>query len=392
MRILVVIPEDWFALSHFRPLLSELALASEDLLVVSRSSGLTSELNNLGARVRSLDMNRGSLNIVSQYNVRDRLARIIDEEKPDVLYAISMQTIVLTCLALAKARHKPATILLHIVGLGYLGHSRSPLAHVVRSFAALTMRSAVTKYNTWMLAENADDLKAIADLGAVNPDRMAIIPGAGVDPSLFPQLPAPNNGKPRIAFVGRMLLSKGVDVLVRAHQQLVQGGLNVELGLFGAVDRSSRHSVAEATLSHWDRMPGVNVHGYTSNVVDVWRNADIAVVPSLGGEGLPRSILEAASCGRPIVTTDVAGCRHFVRDGVEGFLVAPSSARDLGEAIGRLATDPALRIRLGQAARERVLANFTESIVRMRVRAVYEAASRGRSCQVTVRQIARVSP
>lgn len=374
MKILVVISEDWFALSHFRPLLAELALVADDVVVVARSLGRLHEIRQLGVRTRSLDMRRGSLNVISLRSVRDGLARIIDEERPDVVHAIAMQTMVMTSLALAKAQHLPSLVIMHLVGLGYLGHSRSPIAQLLRPLAFAAIKQSMVKYHTWLLAENADDLDRMVAHGAAIPGRTAIVPGAGVDPHLFPQLPSPQNVIPRVAFVGRMLLSKGVDVLIGAHRQVLQQGLKLELALFGAADLRNRDAIPESTLLRWNEQPHVKWGGHTHDVVKVWREADIAVLSSLVGEGMPRSILEAGSCGRPLVVSDVSGCRHIVRDGVEGILVSPNDPGALASALGRLATDSILREKLGAAARRRVMEQFSDHIVRARVREIYKAA------------------
>jgi glycosyltransferase involved in cell wall biosynthesis len=378
MRILVVTSEDWFVLSHFRPLLAQLTLLTKDVVVVARCSGRLHEIGQLGVRTRSFDMKRGSLNVALLRNARDGLARIIDEERPDVVHAIAMQTMVMTSVALAKAQHRPPTVIMHLVGLGYLGYSRSPIAHILRPLAFAAIRRSVLKYNTWLLAENTDDLNKMAAHGAAAPGRTAIVPGAGVDPELLPELPTPANAIPHVAFVGRMVFSKGLETLVKAHQRLLQRGIVLELGLFGAADRGSRDAIPKGSLSAWSSLPHIKWHGHTDDVVSVWREADIAVLPSLVGEGMPRSMLEAGSCGRPLVVSDVSGCRDFVRDGVEGLLARPNDSTALGHALGHLAVDARLRLKLGAAARRRVLEQFSDHRVRNRIRETYEAALAGR--------------
>ena len=103
----------------------------------------------------------------------------------------------------------------------------------------------------------------------------------------------------------------------------------------------------------------------------MWRHADIFVLPARSREGMPRALLEAAACARPLVVTDVPGCRHFVRDGVEGFIVPPEDADALADALERLARDPELRLRMGEAARLRLLHGFTEAHVKQSLRAAY---------------------
>jgi glycosyltransferase involved in cell wall biosynthesis len=108
-------------------------------------------------------------------------------------------------------------------------------------------------------------------------------------------------------------------------------------------------------------------------VREVWRRADIFVLPARGGEGLPRALLEAAACARPLVVTNVPGCRHFVRDGVEGFVVPPDDPVALADALQGLARDADLRKRMGEAARLRLLHGFTEAHVKQSLLAAYQS-------------------
>jgi glycosyltransferase involved in cell wall biosynthesis len=373
-KVLVLITEDWFALSHFVPLLTEVAALAGEVVVATRPSGRLHEIASLGVRTRAFDMQRGVLQISALRHVRDGLASIIDDERPDVLHAISMQAMVMTSLALSKARHRPATVILHVTGLGYLGSSRSPVAHVLRPFALAALRRCTSTCNAWLVAENDDDVsRMVADRVAV-PWRTAVVPGAGVDPARFPELDPPRNAIPCAAFVGRMLWSKGAETLVKAYRQVRAAGVALDLALYGSADPHTRQAVPIGTLQSWGKEPGITWHGRTEDVVGVWRVADIAVTPTLGGEGMPRAMLEAGACARPLIVTDVAGCRQFVRHGVEGFVVAPGEPEALARELARLAGDPQLRARMGAAARQRVLQDYSELAVRTKFREIYRDA------------------
>jgi glycosyltransferase involved in cell wall biosynthesis len=150
----------------------------------------------------------------------------------------------------------------------------------------------------------------------------------------------------------------------------------MELMLCGTADEGAHQAIPIATLQEWGRRPGIKWSGRVEDVVGVWREADMAVVPSLGGEGLPRAMLEAAACSRPLVVSDVPGCRHFVRNGIEGLVVPPGDAAALARALGRLAGDVCLRRKLGNAARERLIAGYTDTIVRLELRKGYDALAR----------------
>jgi glycosyltransferase involved in cell wall biosynthesis len=372
-KILVVITEDWFALSHFVPLLGELKAVAASVVVATRSSGRLGEIERLGVQARAFDMHRGSLNAALLKQVRDALAGLIDEERPDAVHAIAMQPMIMTSLALAKARHRPSAVIMHLTGQGYLGASRSPVACLLRPLARAALRHCAARHATWLVAENSDDVgRMIRDRIAV-PGRTGIVPGAGVDLARYPQLPAPCNATVAVAFVGRMLRSKGPQVLVDAHRLLRARGVAIDLALYGDADSGSREAIPRETLAAWNTEAGVAWHGRTGDIVGVWRTADIAAVPALGGDGMPRAMLEAAACGRPLLVSDVPGCRQFVRSGVEGLVVPPGDPAALAEALTRLAGDPAWRRQAGAAARRRVL-GYSEAAVRAKIGEVYRAA------------------
>jgi glycosyltransferase involved in cell wall biosynthesis len=372
-KVLVVITEDWFALSHFVPLLGELRRLAASVVVATRSSGRLGEIERLGVRTRLFDMHRGSLNVALLKGVRDGLAGLIDEEKPDAVHAIAMQPMIMTSLALARACHRPSAVVLHLTGQGYLGSSRSPVAHFLRPLARAALRRCAARHATWLVAENGDDVAQMIQDRIAVPERTAIVPGAGVDLALYPELPAPSNPAVRVAFVGRMLRSKGPQVLVGAQRMLRARGVAVDLALYGDADSGSRDAIPRETLAAWNADAGITWHGRTQDIVGVWRAADIAAVPALGGDGMPRAMLEAAACGRPLIVSDVPGCRQFVRPGVEGLVVPPGDPAALAEALARLAGDRAWRQQAGAAARRRVL-HYSEDAVRAKIRAVYRAA------------------
>jgi glycosyltransferase involved in cell wall biosynthesis len=304
------------------------------------------------------------------------LARLIDAERPDVIHAVALQPMVMASLALAKARHRPAAVILHLTGRGYLGFARTPLAHVLRTLAHAALRRCTARTNAWLVAENSDDLAEMTAARVARPGRTAIMPGAGIDPLRYPQLEAPDNAVPRIAYVGRMLKTKGLHVLMKAQRLLRARGAAFELALYGDADSGSREAIPKEVLASWASEPGVSLHGHTDDIVAVWHAADIAVVPALGGDGMPRAMLEAAACGRPLIVSDIPGCRQFVRAGIEGLVVPPGNAAALADALATMAADRQLRLRAGAAARRRVVREFTEAAVRAKTREIYQAAYR----------------
>lgn len=368
-KILVCITEDWFALSHFRPLMRTLVGLADEVVVACRSSGRMGEIEALGCRTIDFDFRRSSLQPVAQADVVQRLVRLIRGERPDVVHAIAMQMLVVTSIAtrMAPVPH----VVLHLTGLGFLGISEGIAARAIRPLAMRQLARTLRAPGNWLLAENPDDVAFLREGGADAGARLTILGGAGIDEHEFPAQPAPGNTRPVAAFVGRMIRSKGVDVLVDAQRRLSDRGVALDVALYGTTDDDNPQGVPRAELEAWARQGGVTWHGHVSDIRSVWARSDIAVLPAITREGLPRSVLEAAASARPLIVTDVPGCRHVVRDGIDGLIVPPSDAAALADALARLASDAALRQRMGAAARERVLSGFTIAHVEAGIREAY---------------------
>jgi glycosyltransferase involved in cell wall biosynthesis len=168
-----------------------------------------------------------------------------------------------------------------------------------------------------------------------------------------------------------MIRPKGVDVLMEAGRHLARRGVALRIELYGHSDEGNPEAIAEAELETWGKEGRGHWAGPTADVASVWQRCDISVLPARSREGMPRALLEAASCARPLVVTDVPGCRHFVRDGIDGLIVPPDDAEALSRALERLARDPQLRATLGAAARRRFLDGFTVDQVVAGLEAAY---------------------
>jgi len=374
-KIALLITEDWFALSHFRPLVSLLTEIAKSVVVITRSSGRLHEIEALGARTVAFDFRRGSNNQALAAQVTFRLARLIRRERPDVVHLIAMKPIVLGGLALSLV--SVPHVVVHITGQGLAGIATEPLLRLYRFAMLRVLASLVKKPNARLLVENPDDLAMVRKIAPNLGARFAVLGGAGVDPDAFPALPPPHHAVPVAAHVGRMIRSKGIELLMQAYERLLADGVRLRLDLYGSSDADNPEAVPPQEILAWCQRTGAHWHGAVADVAAVWKGADMFVLASRGGEGLPRALLEAASSARPLIVTDVPGNRHFVRDGIEGLLVPPDDVGALSSALASLAGDPDRRCQMGQAARRRLLEGFTEQHVRSTLRASYAAMLAG---------------
>ncbi len=361
LKVMLCVTEDWFVLSHFQPIIRALVAAFGDVVVVTTVSGRQTELEALGARVMPFDFQRASFDPVRQAGIVRGLTHLIRQEQPDVVHAIALKPIALTGLAwLAKSGAGKTKLMMHLTGVGFAGTTSTGRNFSLYGMTLRLITRLMRRNDTALLVENPDDADRVVGKDWPNRSDVTILGGAGVDPDVIPETPVPTLHPPVAGYLGRMVWTKGVDVLVEAHTMLAARGIPLALKLGGTPDVANPRSIAQDQLELWGRTPGIICHGRVDNPAAFWQQTSFAVVPSRGGEGLPRALLEAAATGRALIVTDVPGCRYFVRDGVEGLIVPPNDATALAVAMARLIADPKLTARMGAAARVRLLDGFTE--------------------------------
>ena len=370
--IVFVVTEDWFFASHFLPMARAAIELGLDVAVVTRVRAHRAAIEAVGARVVPFEAERRSLNPMGAGYAAGRLAAILRDEKPDLVHCIALRAILVggaACLMAGVSRRIYALTGSGLAGAEAAGRGRlapRALRLALRSVIRGILEGAGTRY----LFENAADAQLLG-LDPADAQQVTLVGGAGVDPDAFTPVPPAPMPPLRVAVVARMLWSKGIDLAVTAAREASARGAKVELSLYGVPDPSNPKAISDSTLREWSTHEGVAWHGRTEDVPGVWRTHHVCCLPSRGGEGLPRTLLEGAACGRPVVTTDVPGCRDFIRDGLEGLLVAPNDVSALADAFVRLASDPALTARMGEAARARVLDGFTERAVMDGVKRLY---------------------
>jgi glycosyltransferase involved in cell wall biosynthesis len=242
------------------------------------------------------------------------------------------------------------------------------LRPVVRSL----LRLALGGRGARLILQNAGDVELFGQAGLVDPVHVRLIRGSGVNCAQFagisPQAPA--DGCPRMLLASRLLWDKGVAEYVDAIRQLRKQGRTFRALLAGTPDPGNPAAVPEATIRGWADEGLLTWLGHVDDMAGLLGAVDIVVLPSYR-EGLPRTLVEAAACGLPLITTDVPGCREVVTDGIDGLLVPMGNSDALARAMARLQDDPAFARRLGDAARRKARAQFDERIVVERTMAVY---------------------
>jgi glycosyltransferase involved in cell wall biosynthesis len=355
MRLLFNANVAWFFISHRL----EIARAARDsgyevhVSADFESPEEATVLEREGLRFHRVRLRRGGLNFVGDLRYFMELSRIIREVQPDLVHNVTVKPVVYGTVA---ARRRGVRRVVNAVsGLGYAfagGESRRLLSGLVKT----AYRAALHRPEVRVIFQNEDDVRTFVDAGIVETNQAVLIKGSGVDLSAFAFTPEPA-GNPIVVLPARMLRDKGVLEFADAARMLRAAGCKAEFMMAGRADTENPAGLGERELARLEGETGVRWLGHVSDMPSLLRRSHIVCLPSYR-EGLPKSLLEACAAGRPIITTDVPGCREAVRNGENGLLVEPRNAGALAAAIRRLVEDANLRRSMGRAGRNRAEAEF----------------------------------
>ena len=366
-KIIYLVSEDWYFCSHRLPLGIAAREAGAEVVVATRVNKHGPQIEAGGLRLAPIDMRRSGTNPFTDIATIRQITDLYRREQPDLVHHVALKPILYG--GYAAWRTGVPAVVNAVAGMGFIFISEGLFARTIRPFVARAQRSLMNRANTRTILQNPDDVALYREGIGVEGERLTVIPGAGVDIEKFAYVPEPF-GAPIAVCVSRMLRDKGIYELVAATRLLHEKGIELRVRLIGPTDENPA-SIPRATLAEWNREGIVEVVGASDDIAGEYARAHIAVLPSYR-EGLPKSLLEAAACGRPIVATDVPGCREVCIEGETGLRVPARTVEPLAAALERLAVDPNLRRRFGENAHRRAETVFAEGIINGQTLALYE--------------------
>ena len=353
-KLLYLITEDWFFFSHFLDRAKAAKRLGYDVVVATRPGSGVDRFREEGFGFIPIEINRRSVNPWAAWCSFWRIFIIYYQERPDLVHHIALKPVLLGTIAAKFAGVK--AVVNAPVGMGFLFSSDSRLATLLQPLIRMFLKVVLNAKGIRVVLENHDDLTMLSQLGAISSDRAVLIRGAGVDvTSFFPQ-------PFRVLLLARMLGDKGVHEFVAAAKRLRSKGVEADFLLAGEPDPGNPTTISERELRDWHTEGAVQWLGQQGDVSKIINQSHIVCLPSYR-EGLPKSLIEAMACGRPIVTTDVPGCREVVRDGDNGVLVPAKSVDELAKALETLIGAPSLWASMGKRGRERAEKEFATEIV-----------------------------
>ena len=314
----------------------------------------TGRLRDMGIEQVELPLERSGLNPIADLALLLRYRQILKHLRPVAYLGFTIKPNIYGGLA---ARSLGVPHIANISGLGTAFIRRGPLQTLVSNLYRIALRRASVVF-----FQNPDDQALFLERRLVRAGQAQLLPGSGVDLKRFCQVPLPD-GPVTFLFIGRLLGDKGVRELIEAARKLRKSHANVRVQLLGPLDGGNRTAITRAELNDWLSHGLVEYLGETDDVRPCIEKATAVVLPSYR-EGLPRSLLEAAAMARPLIATDVPGCREVVEGGTNGFLCAPRSAQSLTDTMRSFADlAPEQRSAMGLASRRKVESGFSEAAV-----------------------------
>lgn len=355
LTLLFLVTEDWYFVSHRLALARAAHDAGYRVVVATRVQSHGEQIVAAGCELVPLGWRRSGNTPWSHLQALRELTSLYRRIRPDLVHHVALKAVVFG--SIAARRSGVQRVVNALAGLGFVFVSSTPRARLLRPLLKQMLRHALRGPTKRVIVQNRDDRRVLVEAGLVPADQVVLIRGAGVDPERYPEADVTREPA-TIVLVARMLWEKGVGEFVAAASELQRRGVAARWVLVGDTDPDNPRPIARAQLLAWQATGAVEWWGHRDDVPAVLAAATIYALPTRYGEGIPRSLLEAAAAGLAIVTTDTPGCREVVDDNVTGLLVPPGDVPALTAALERLLGDPRLRRRLGRAAREKVSEEF----------------------------------
>ena len=359
-RVLFIVNVDWFFLSHRLPIAQAAAEKGYEVHIATSLTQPINELENLGFQIHPIKLNRGKYDIFSILVYFFRIITLIPKIKPDLIHLVTIKPVLIGGIA-SRILRVPS-VLYAISGMGYVFIGKSFFHKILRKLISVLYKFALNHKNSIVVFQNTTDKRDISHIANLDKGSCEMIKGSGVDINLYEVTDLPN-GKPIIMFASRLIKDKGIYEFVNAAKDLVISENNaLRFVIVGDIDPENKSSLSKQELQSWVDEGVIEHWGFQTDMFDVLSKASLVVLPSYR-EGLPKVLIEAAACGRAVLTTDVPGCRDAIIPNITGRLVPVRDASALKAEIKQLINDRGLLTKMGIEGRKLAVEKFDLSFV-----------------------------
>jgi glycosyltransferase involved in cell wall biosynthesis len=359
-KVLFTFSDDRFFWSHRLSVARAALRSGYEVVIATGVYAHGQEIQDEGFKLIPLELIRKNRSLLKEFRAVRQLRRVYREERPDIVHQVAIKAVLYGSMASVGLSDMPAVNAL--TGLGYLVASSSAKAAFLRAIVWRAFRFLLNHPEKRVLVENQDDRDLVVSNLRIPSDKVIVTRGSGVDTELFQPTPEPGN-PPVVVLASRMLWIKGIKEFIQAAQMLQAKGVAARFILAGDSDPNNPSCVPRDQLLEWQESGIIEWWGHQRDMPHVFKQASFVCLPSHGGEGVPKVLMEAAACGRAIVTTDVPGCREVVQHGVNGLLVPPGEAASLAAGIEQLLSDPEARRQMAARGRQKAVDEFSEAAV-----------------------------
>lgn len=348
-KLLFIVNTPEFFISHRLPIALEARNNGYQVLVATGEGRAAAQIIEHGFKHYRVEVSRSNQNPVGELKAFFQIVTLLAKIKPDVLHLVTIKPVLYGGVAARFLRING--VVAAVSGLGSVFVSETFLGEIRKEIVIWLYRLALNHKRVITIFQNENDRDTLLECGAVNKHRFKMIRGSGVNLNEFSYFPE-SNKTPIVTMAARLLKEKGVYDFFYAAKVLKRRGLDVTFQLVGSVDPGNPSSITVKELDDWKMSGLIDILGFRSDIASLYTNSNIVCLPSFYGEGLPKTLIEAAACGRAVITTDMPGCRDAVIPNVTGLLVPAKEPEILAGAIQKLIEDRELRISLGVSGRK----------------------------------------
>ncbi|HJM82068.1 MAG TPA: glycosyltransferase family 4 protein [Nitrospinota bacterium] len=368
--ILYLISEDWYFWSHRLATARAAQRKGYQINIATVVNEHGEQIKREGFNLFPISMNRSGVNPFNDLLTIAELTKIYNKVKPDIVHHVALKPVIYGSIA-AKISKVPA-IVNTLTGLGHIFSANGPKVRTIRRIVEMGLYFALANNRSVTIFQNPDDMDLFVKKRLIKSSQAILIKGSGVDTSLFKSSDHEYRGKPLVLMLSRMLKTKGIDDFVKAADIIQSKGLSVRMVIAGKQDSKNPASLTDQELSQLKKSGVVEYLGYVEDIPSLLKQTTLVVLPSKYGEGIPKSLIEAASAAKAIISYDIPGCREIVRNSYNGILVKSGDINGLAEAVITLINDPVKIAKFGVNGRKLVEAEFSEKLILSKILDIYE--------------------
>lgn len=372
--LLYLVNVDWFFISHRLPIALKALKAGYKVAIACHFTSHREELNSMGFLTYEIPFSRSGIGIISELKTLMIIRKVIAHVKPTIIHSITIKPVIYSGL-MRKTILNKGSMVAAISGLGYVFTTNTPRALIIKFAVTILYKLALSGKGKMVIFQNSSDERILSEIVGLHDTEKVLIKGSGADLNVYSYKPETMDKKVKIVMACRLLKDKGVYQYIDAARSVKQKFPDSTFLLVGSPDPENPNSVMKDEIDIWVKEGVITYLGHRKDIASIFSDSNIICLPSFYGEGVPKVLIEAAACGRAVVTTNNPGCRDAIIDGETGLCVPSKDSVSLAKAIMTLIEQPSLRQDMGKSARVFAEAEFDINSVVYKHMQIYDILS-----------------